>query len=370
MRSSDFLKPDGVGQTAYKGPIKYMGQDIAQWHNPKIFINEMLHENRFKQFTSILLIGSQGSGKSTLRRFIAHQVHTKDDFYICNFEKKHMEILDELLETLPRNRNLMLNFEDVSLVFKTMKDSRKKNQILQCITEARHPKLDGPDRRIIVCSEVHYGPAMEKMMRSLGSWRFWTDMSTEELGIFDHMTKGRWANKAAIFSKLAIGQFRKGKFEVSLTQNRTKEYLTNDPFRFVMCFDTIQCRFFLVPEENCGLCAGKHAGLPQVRATPAEIVALAQKYYAKDGLAGLKLALAAAGHTGQYRNNVAYAYTTASEILKKFDVDKEALALHLRKNAQIDGEPRKQRRTKTKAFLADLDALRATDTPKADQAVT
>ena len=347
-------KASGAGK--YYGAIKYKGEEIAQWHNPKLFIQDILGENRTKQFTSILLIGGMGSGKTTLRKFINHEIHTQDDFLVYNLTAKELATFDTFIDTLP-NRNLILNFEDVSLVFKTLKDPAQRNRILQTMTEARHPKFENSDRRIITISEIHYLHATEKMHRSLGSWKFWTDLSTEELQNFNHMTKGRYNQKAEIFAKTVTNQFRKGKFEVSLTNKKRRIYETNKPFRFVMCFDNINLRFFLVPAESCAFCSSDKGHLRKTKATPQQIIKLAEKYYKKDGVAGLKQALLFAGHTHQFRNNLVYAMNTAKEILATFDVNKEELADVLRKRAQIPDKRLYTIKAKKKNFEADLEAI-------------
>jgi len=227
----------------YFGAIKFEGEEIAQWHNPKLFINDILGENRTKQFTSILLIGGMGSGKTTLSRFISHEIHTREDFLVYNLGKKELMSFDTYIDTLP-NRNLVLCFRDISLAFKTMKDPQQRNRVLQAITEARHPKWENSERRIISISEIHYIHATEKMHRSLGTWKFYTDLSTEELQNFNHITKGRYSTKAEIFAHTVTDMFRKSEFTVSLTNKKRRKYYTDKPFRFIMCFDNVSLRFF------------------------------------------------------------------------------------------------------------------------------
>ena len=347
------------GGKKYYGAIQYEGEEIAQWHSPKLFINDILGENKTKQFTSILLIGGMGSGKSTLRRFISHELHTLDpSFLVYNLGKKELQHFDTFIESLP-SQNLILNFEDVSLAFKTMKDPNQRNKVMQAITEARHPAFDkDSDRRIITISEIHYVHATEKMHRSLGTWKFYTDLSTEELQNFNAMTKGRYSQKAEIFAKTVTEQFRRGEFEVSLTNKKRRKYFTNKPFRFVMCFDNVSLRFFLVPMKSCNYCSSDKGQIKKTKATPTEIIKLCEKYYKKDGIAGLKQALLLGGYHQQYRNNTVYAFNMAKEILSSFDIDMEALADELRKRAQIPDTRLYTIKRHQKDFLKDLESIR------------
>ena len=73
-------------KSKYQGAIQYKGEQIAQWHNPKLFLDDILGENDTKQFTSIMLIGTPGTGKSTLATFIAHNLHLKNpNYYVQHF---------------------------------------------------------------------------------------------------------------------------------------------------------------------------------------------------------------------------------------------------------------------------------------------
>ena len=344
----------------YMGPIEYKGEKIAQWHSPKLFINDILGENKTKQFTSIMLIGTPGTGKTTLATFIAHNIHERNNnYYVQHFGREELLKFDTIIRQLPPTRDVILIFDDVSLVFKNIKDPTKRTKILTTLTEARHPTLEASDRKVIVIANVHYQNAMEKMWRSQGSWKFYTDMSGEESDVFNHMTKGKFKRKVEIFMETTLRQFRKEKFSVSLTNKKKREYEINNPFRFVMCYDNSKLRFFLVPEEFCNFCSREANKLKRTQATPDEIIALAEKYYKKDGIAGLKLALVLSGQTEQYRNNTVYAFNTAKEILSSFDVDTEALAIKLRERAQIKDKRLYTIRKKNLDIMSDLKEVRA-----------
>lgn len=343
----------------YRGAIKYKGELIAQWHNPKLFIDDILGENDTKQFTSIMLIGTPGTGKTTLATFIGHNIHERDsNYYVQHFGRKELVNFDLVIRQLPPKRDVVLIFDDVSLVFKNIKDPAQKTKILTTLTEARHPTLEASDRKVIVIANVHYQNAMEKMWRSQGSWKFYTDMSGEEADVFNHMTKSKFKNKVNVFMETTLKQFRKKKFSTSLTVKTRREYEINKPFRFVMCYDNSKLRFFLVPEEYCNFCSKDAHKLKRTEATPDEIIKLALKYYQKDGIAGLKQALLLSGQTLQYRNSTVYGFNMGKEILSSFDIDLEALAITLRERAGISDKRLYTIRKKKVNFIKDLEDMR------------
>ena len=345
----------------YKGAIDYMGEKIAQWHNPRIFIDDLMGENKTKQFTSVMLIGTPGTGKTTLATFIGHQIHTRSpNYYVQHFTRKDLLKFDTVIQELPKGRDVVLIFDDVSLIFKDILNPAQKNKILQTLTEARHPAFEKTDRKVFVIVNVHYENSMEKMWRSQGSWKIYTDMSADEADVFNGKTKSRYINKVNVFMRTVLDQLRKEEFVVSLTANLNREYTINEPFRFIMVYDTIDVKFYLVPEEYCALCSEHGQHLKKHEATPKEIDQLICNYYGeKDGRAGMKLALTNAGILHQFRNKPVYAYNLAYDLLAHFDVDKEALATYYRTLAQITDKRLHTPRRKNVNFFEDLLAIRA-----------
>jgi len=358
----------------YLGAIDYKGEKIAQYHNPSLFIDDMIGENQTMQFTSVMIIGTPGSGKSTLKNFIMHQIHTRDPSYqVFNFGRKELQDFDRVMDKLP-NRNLALGFDDVSLALRKMKDPEKKDRILQTLTEARHPKFEESDRKVFIVSNVHYQNSLEKMWRSQGGWKFYTNMTDEEAQVFNALTKGRYKKKVELFGKTTLKQFRKKEFSVSLTNKQTRSYVAggviqDNPkslnfgkkgiFRFVLCYDTASIRFFLVPEEFCNLCDPKKDRIPRIKVTSREIINLSKKYYGKhDGIAGLKLAVQEAGQEAQFRNRTIYAKRIASEIIQTFDLDLIDLAETMRKDARIPNKALYTIRKKKVDFFNDIKDMR------------
>lgn len=340
----------------YLGPIIYEGQKIAQFHNPDLFINDIFGENESKQFTSILIIGSPGTGKTTLATFIGHELHTRNPYYIVHLGKKELLNFDRIMDSLP-NQDIILIFDDVSLIFKHIKDPIKRTTILTTLTEARHPKFQTKDRKVVVIANIHYVNSIEKMWRSQGSWKIYTDMSNEEIQNFNYMTKSEFKQKVKVFAQITLEQFRRHKFTVSLTNNTKETYTINKPFRFIMVYDNSSLRFFLVPNKSCNICSSEKNKQSKVKAIPKDIIALSEKYYGKYGPKGLKDALIILGQTAQLQNKEVYAMNNAMEILSTFDVDPEELSLELRRRAQIKGTRIYTIHKKKTDFLKDLEDI-------------
>ena len=360
----------------YKGAIDYHGNKIAQWHNPRIFLDDLYGENQTKQFTSVMIIGSPGSGKSTLHSLISHGFHTRNpNYYVMHLYRKHLLKLDQTLKDIPPGRDVVLNFHDVTGVFKDIGNPQQKSKIITTLTEARHPNFEKTDRKVLVVVNVHYENSMEKIWRSQGSWKIYTDMNSDEAQVFNGKTKGRYEHKTDIFQRTVLSQFRKKEFTVSLTANTDRTYVIggsqqDNPksklygefgkLRFIMVYDTIDVKFYLVAQEYCGLCSEGGQELKKTQATPKEIDQLICNYYGtKDGRAGMKLALVNAGITHQFKNKPIYAYNLAFDLLSTFEIDKEALGTFYRNTAQITDKRLYTINKKKVDFFKDLEEIRA-----------
>ena len=360
----------------YKGAIDLAGEKIAQWHNPRIFIDDLYGENQTKQFTSVMIIGSPGTGKSSLHSKISHGMHKRNpNYYIVHLYRKHLLNLKQTLSNVLPGRDLVLNFHDVTGVFKDVTNPKQKSEIITTLTEARHPNFEKTDRKVMVIVNVHYENSMEKIWRSQGSWKIYTDMNADESQVFNGKTHNIFKNKVAIFQRTVLEQFRKKEFTTSLTANMDRTYVTggvrqDNPksnyynklgtLRFIMVYDTISVKFYLVDLEYCGLCSEGGQELEKTQATSKEIDQLICGYYGtKDGRAGMKLALVSSGVLHQFRNKPVYAYNIAYDLLSTFDVDKEALADYYRELAQIKDKRLHTPRRKKTDFFKDLRDIRS-----------
>lgn len=355
-----------VKKQTYHGPLitTIDGHKIAQRHHPKPVIDKIYGGNRIKQFTSIQVIGTPGTGKTTLVTFLAHEIHTRDPSYqVFHFGKEELLRLDETLESLP-NCNIIVIFDDVTAVFKLIKDQDQKTRIIETLTEARHPKLMKTDRKVIFIVNTHYENSMEKIWRSQSGWKIYTDLNNEERENLNARTKGIYKKRLKLFADIIDEELSninektdQPEYTIPIQGNLKYVYSPWD-LRFVMAYDGSKLRFMLVPPHSCNLCSQNKKNLRKTNATEDEIITLMMKYYGPAGVAGLKLALNQAGETVQFPNKTVYGLNTALELLGSFNVDKKKLAQRLRERAQIRGTGLHTIRKKKTDFFADLEKIR------------
>jgi hypothetical protein len=286
------------------------------------------------------------------------------NYLVFQFGKKELLNFEETMDSLP-NRDLILIFDDVSAVFKLVKDQEKKARILQTLTEARHPKLEKTDRKVIFIVNTHYENSMEKMWRSQANWKFYTDLSGEEKENLNARTKGKYAQRLNAFAQIVDEELsnindktQKPEYFIQITDRIRLKYSPWD-LRFVLVYNGSKIKTMLIPNESCVLCAVDKTKIEKkLNATPDEIIDLSLKYYGKYGPAGLKLGLLLAGQTTQYQNKLIYAFFMGKELMETFDIDREKLANRLRERAGIKGKGLMTPRRKKVDFFADLEKIR------------
>lgn len=331
-------------QDTYRGQIKIKlpdnnTEEIAQWHNPHSLIGRIYKQNQIQDFTSIMLIGGMGSGKTTLCTFLAHELHKKGNYVIKWFGKEDIRNIDKIFETLPPAPHVLI-FDDVSKALEGMPADRKR-QVIQALTEVRHDKGRQNARKIITIVNVHYMMSFEKFWRSQGGIKIFTDIQREELNNINQMTKGIYARKLESFLKICDDQFTNKEFTVSLTERRDKTYTTNEPFRFAMVLDRKGVRFFLYYLDGCVLC-NRHQRIEQKQRVDEEVlvdVILDKKK--RNGISILRHLVLTRGYRQACSDNHYKAWCDIVALCEQYDVNWEKLANAINKKCKVLYSPRK-----------------------------
>ena len=318
---------------AYRGPTTYMGETIAQYYSPKSVINDIINENQVKNFTSILLIGTPGTGKTTLATFLAHHIHAKTGYKVKWYGKEDIRNLDNVLKELP-SENYILIFDDVSMAIKRIKDAQKRLDVLEALTTIRHPSI-GEDRNIITISNIHYMFALEKIWRDQGSWKIFTDLQGEELQNFNNYSRFKYQRQAETFAKVIQDQFRKKCFELKTSmKSEMVRYTTNKPFRFAMVHDGSRLRFMLYPRLGCKLCSQQNFDAKPKIHHEALVDNIGNRF-SKAGRLALKIMAWKHGQREQMNKDILYALDDVIKMDGLYDIDWVKTAAYLREKSGL-----------------------------------
>lgn len=321
----------------YLGATTYRGHDIAQFYSPTRVWQDIVQENKTKNFTSILAIGSPGSGKSSMIQTGVHFMHEATGYDVKWFDKHDVPNTIEIIDNLPQGKDFILVFDDVSLALKKIRDAKKQMDIMEALTEIRHPE-SGQDRNIILISVIHYLMAMPKMWRSQGQWKFYADLSGEDKQNLNQFTQDKYKRILDEFQDIVTSQTRRGKFTVALTNKRDITYetgTTKNPngLRFGMVFDGIRMRFFVYNKEWCEICKQKKSMKKQVSGKA--MVQDIKNEQGKKGLNMLRAICVSKGLISCYSNTAKNVFFLVQRLSQEYGVDWKEVVEELRKEAQI-----------------------------------
>lgn len=338
-------------QEQYRGQIQIKLPDntveeIAQWHNPHSLIDRIYKQNQIQDFTSIMLIGGMGSGKTTLCTMLAHELHKKGNYIVRWFGKDDIRNIDKIFESLPPSPHVLI-FDDVSKALDGMPAERKR-QIIQSLTEVRHDKGRQNARKVITIVNVHYMLSFEKFWRSQGGIKIFTDIQREELNNINQMSKNLYARKLEAFLKICDDQFTNNEFEISLTEKRNKKYITNKPFRFAMILDRKGIRFFLYYMDGCTLCTRNMKEATKQKVDEQTLVDVVLDKKRRSGISILRMLCLMRGYRQSCSDSHFKTWEDILALTEQYDIDWEKLANAISKTCKVMYSTRKPYRPRDK----------------------
>jgi|APSaa5957512535_1039671.scaffolds.fasta_scaffold38771_2 DNA polymerase III delta prime subunit len=228
---------------------------LMQFQTIQSLANNIQTHNDRVHYTSILFSGKSGSGKSTLTQSLIHRLacKTKENktYVIKWFKGKDLHRLDTILEELGQGFNYILVWEDISYEMELADSGKKKKELASALTKIRHTVKGN----VISIMQIHYLTALLPMMRD-SDFRIITSMSDQD--------SKNWVNtlgKTALphlrrFQKQYASQFSNGYFFVNNPDEKQgSKYITDEPFRIVLCSEMVGVHSMLVPKEGCRLCS-------------------------------------------------------------------------------------------------------------------
>lgn len=228
------------------------------------------------------IIGDEGSGKTTLAKFLGHAVHRNSrEVHNVPFDVKHLQEEDlhnwqETFDGLPA-RNMFISFDDMSYANKTI-PQRKWVKIKSDLTKIRHKK--DKDIKVILCGVIHYGLAADKHTRQ-SDFTFFSSMGDSE---FDNTKRMGLVpfNRLKLFKRHYETSVARGWWTVAIPRGggAVHKYRFEDPFHLVLYRGPLGTRELVVPTlewtvpDGCTTCGN---ALPQQPMSVDELLAAVSK---------------------------------------------------------------------------------------------
>ncbi len=228
-------------------------------HSINNCVSEILEFNKRRQFLKINLIGSSGSGKTSLMKLLSHQLHSKSDinYEVRFFKDEDLANFKSTVTNLSSNP-LILCFDDLSGLVEN--HGKAALQRLKAeLTTVRHIN-DLEDRRIIMMMSFHSQKMLDKQIR-ISNFAFYTDCELEEIGYLEELLGKQHKQKISYFQRLKAYAAMKHKFSYPVGRRNVFTYKDGEPFQPVLYSNGLSVRHVVTPllewvlkDEICQTC--------------------------------------------------------------------------------------------------------------------
>ena len=193
-----------------------------------------------------------GTGKTTLVRYMIHQLHMKKNFVLHYYERNDIQKMTQHIDGLQEGLDHILFYDDASFALEQL----RKEEILkiaQNLTYIRHQTKGN----VIVFLSIHYSKAISRFFRNV-PFAILTSITMEEVASFqDVWPHGRYKFKdfAWYFQQMMFNSY--WRFEVDRWRNKFYKYETDKPFRLSLALEGNAIHFMVYLKATCAICDPK-----------------------------------------------------------------------------------------------------------------
>lgn len=199
------------------------------------------------------IVGSMGTGKSTLAQAVAHAIHVEMKakygmpFAVRTLGKDDLLKLDSTLRALP-TANYVLIFDDVSFLSETH-GHKSMSKVKSTLTTIRH--REGRDVKFVIIYNYHYGRGMDKFLRQT-DFKFFTTVGDEEDSYMSEAfgAGGRTEPTVREFRARVISAQSRGTWQAKVGKDSVHVYKYRDPWIPVLFADGQRLRHAIGPTRQ------------------------------------------------------------------------------------------------------------------------
>ncbi len=231
-------------------------------------IDELAEDAVANDIQAHLLVGSMGTGKTTLGRSVSHMLHTTlTAKYNINLQYHELNRYDmanikEKLKEITTDSIIM--FDDVAYLESDLTPKQYKT-VLAELTRIRHREGVVGDVRLILWFSIQYSKSLSPFVRGLGAQNTWiTGVLNEEIANFAKVVPGATPQRMRDFARIrARARKLGGRWGPPIPSGRDagKEmYLAKKPFMPALYAMADGIRYIVFPRRDwlspngCGVC--------------------------------------------------------------------------------------------------------------------
>jgi hypothetical protein len=210
------------------------------------------NHNASRGFTSVLVIGDSGSGKTTVVTDLTHSITDdhKIPFIIKNYKEQQILNIKQILHQLPKKQNYIMRFDDVSFLIK--KGKMKESDLMDMfheLTKVRHT-VEG---NVIAIFMIHYPYAIEKFMRQAG-YRILTSITDDEREIYIKLFGPQWRRMIENFIVDDRYQTEESRFNLPDMHGNWQTLVPKHPFKLGLASRMGDLTYLVYKRNDCKKC--------------------------------------------------------------------------------------------------------------------
>ena len=216
------------------------------------FVSKILSHQKYAKLTSLGLVGTSGSGKTVTCKTILHTLHQQDSSYVIKWFSRHDVLnMKKVLESMPKNRNIVIVMDDITYLTDLMSKTEKA-ETGNLLATMRHVYF-GSDSKVLLINLSHYQYGSEKKLAFRATnFQINVGISGNEIANMKDVY-GRYTlkNYATIFRQSVLnGGF---KYQLDGYADKSIFYEMKD-FHPVLCNEINWGHLLMIEEVSCNIC--------------------------------------------------------------------------------------------------------------------